>query len=64
SKLGFDLTREAFIAHKDEFVIVTFDATDAPTPPPLPADLAWVWAVVLPLAGLMVLRGRRRRQRR
>jgi deazaflavin-dependent oxidoreductase (nitroreductase family) len=36
------LTREAFIAHKDRYHIVTFDSTDQPCPPPLQADLAWL----------------------
>jgi deazaflavin-dependent oxidoreductase (nitroreductase family) len=43
--VGFDLTREQFLAEKDRFTFVTFDPVDGPTPEPLGADLWWVWIV-------------------
>lgn len=45
--LGITLTREEFLARQDQFHLVTFDPTDEPTPPPLDADLRWVWFVAL-----------------
>lgn len=39
-------TQEAFLANKDKFLMVTFDPTSEPTPPPLPADLVWVNGVI------------------
>lgn len=44
---GFQMGPEQFIAEKDRFTVVTFEPTDEPTPPPLRADLVWVWAVLL-----------------
>lgn len=44
--LGFNLTREEFLAQKDRFYLIVFEPTDQPTPPPLEADLKWVWAVI------------------
>ncbi len=40
-------------ANKDRIHIITFDPTDEPTPPPLEADLKWVWGMV---AGFFLLR--------
>jgi len=39
------------VAKKDRIYWLRFDPTDEPTPPPLEADLKWVWLVVL--AGLV-----------
>jgi deazaflavin-dependent oxidoreductase (nitroreductase family) len=44
---------ECLLDHKDRVYFVTFEPTDVPTPPPLEADLKWVWNV---LAALMFLR--------
>lgn len=44
--VGFDLSLEQFLAQKDRFNFVTFDPTDQPTPEPLKADLAWIWAIL------------------
>lgn len=46
-------TAEDVLKHKDRLHILTFERTDAPTPPPLEADLVWVWGLV---AGLLALR--------
>ncbi|NOZ29358.1 MAG: nitroreductase family deazaflavin-dependent oxidoreductase [Chloroflexi bacterium] len=47
------------VAKKDRIYWLRFDPTDEPTPPPLEADLAWVWPVVLVLLlGLWLLRRR------
>jgi len=48
------------LANKDRLYIVTFEPTDAPTPPPLEADLVWVAWIGLLFAALL-LRPRRRR---
>ncbi len=59
---GVAMTPEQFIAAKERFVLVTFEPTAEPTPPPLKADLVWVWAVVLPAClglGWPILRARR-----
>jgi len=45
--LGFRLSLGEFLAHKDRFYLMTFDPTDKPTPPPLEADLKWVWLVIV-----------------
>ncbi|NWF70949.1 MAG: nitroreductase family deazaflavin-dependent oxidoreductase [Chloroflexi bacterium] len=52
---GMTLTREDFVAQKDRFVIITFDPTDEPTPPPLDADLKWLPQVVLNIAGTIII---------
>lgn len=41
--MGIDLTREAFLEQKERFRLLTFEPTGDPTPPPLQADLWWVW---------------------
>lgn len=53
--LGFDLNLESFLAHKEQFHLLTFEPTTEPTPPPLAADLVWVWPVVLVLGLLLRL---------
>lgn len=45
--LGFDLSLEEFLAQKEHFHLITFDPTTESTPPPLEADLKWVWWLVL-----------------
>lgn len=61
--LGIDLTREELVAHKNDFILITFDPTTEPTPPPLRADLVWVWfvAVLVPAAALAIYTLARRR---
>jgi len=39
--------REDILAKKDRFYWLTFEPTDEPTPPPLKADLVWIWAMLL-----------------
>ncbi len=59
--LNAEITREQFLAQRDQFYLVRFDPTAEPTPPPVAADLAWVWLVVG--GGLLALAlslGRRR----
>jgi deazaflavin-dependent oxidoreductase (nitroreductase family) len=51
--LGIAPNPDSFLANKDRVYIVAFDPADGPTPPPLEADLKWVWGVV---AALIVLR--------
>lgn len=53
--VGFDLTLEQFLAQKERFTFVTFDPTDQITPDPVRADLAWVWAVLIPVCLLLIL---------
>jgi deazaflavin-dependent oxidoreductase (nitroreductase family) len=62
------LSWESFVAQQDRYIILTFDPTDEPTPPPLEADLRWVTLVALSSIVLSVLlqrwiRTRRRRRR-
>jgi deazaflavin-dependent oxidoreductase (nitroreductase family) len=45
--LGFHLNLDEFIARKDRFFLITFDPIDEPTPPPLKADLKWIWLVIV-----------------
>jgi deazaflavin-dependent oxidoreductase (nitroreductase family) len=52
--LRFKMTLEEFLAQKERFTFVTFEPTDEKTPPPLAADLVWVWAVLLPICLLFV----------
>jgi deazaflavin-dependent oxidoreductase (nitroreductase family) len=49
------LSWESFVAQQDRFIILTFDPTDEPTPPPLEADLRWVSFVALSSIVLSVL---------
>jgi len=44
---GFQMTLEEFLAEKERFTFVVFEPTSEKTPPPLPADLVWVWPVLL-----------------
>lgn len=53
---GLEMTPEQFIAEKERFTLVTFEPTDEPTPPPLKADLVWVWAIALPVCLWLVWR--------
>jgi deazaflavin-dependent oxidoreductase (nitroreductase family) len=46
-RLGFEMSREEFLARRDHWWLVTFDPTDDPTPPPLEADLRWVVPVAV-----------------
>ncbi len=48
------------LAKKDRIYMVTFEPTDEPTPPPLEADLGWVWLIV-GMALLLLRRGGKRR---
>ena len=45
--LGIDLNRDAFLAHKNRYHLLTFDPTETPAPPPLETDLWWVGPVAL-----------------
>ncbi|MCA9915783.1 MAG: nitroreductase family deazaflavin-dependent oxidoreductase [Anaerolineae bacterium] len=49
-----DANPENLLSHKDQIFFLTFDATSESTPPPLQADLRWVWLIVL---GLFILLG-------
>ncbi|MGC9358435.1 MAG: nitroreductase family deazaflavin-dependent oxidoreductase [Anaerolineae bacterium] len=52
SSLGIDPEDpDDYVAKKDRVYIVRFDPTGEETPPPLEADLVWVWPVV---AGLLL----------
>jgi deazaflavin-dependent oxidoreductase (nitroreductase family) len=60
--LEIDNTPDDLLAKKDRVYIITFDPTDSPTPPPQPADLTWVWGVVIAVLALLVLLLRPRKQ--
>jgi hypothetical protein len=38
---------EDILAKKDRIYYLRFDPTDEPTPPPLPADLVWLWPAAM-----------------
>jgi deazaflavin-dependent oxidoreductase (nitroreductase family) len=48
-------SREALIAHKDDLILITFAPTAEQTPPPLRADLTWVWPVLVVLGSILLL---------
>ena len=45
--LDIDPTPEDILAKKERIYYLRFDPTTEPTPPPLPADLVWLWPVGL-----------------
>jgi deazaflavin-dependent oxidoreductase (nitroreductase family) len=45
--LDIEPTPEDIVAKKDRIYYLRFDPTDEPTPPPLPADLIWLWPAAL-----------------
>jgi len=45
--IGLPSERDMILAHHDQLYLMTFDPTNEPTPPPLAADLIWVWGAVL-----------------
>jgi deazaflavin-dependent oxidoreductase (nitroreductase family) len=45
--LDIEPTPEDILAKKDRIYWIRFDPTDEPTPPPLAADLVWVWPAAL-----------------
>lgn len=49
---GVKPDKENFIAHKSCLYLLRIDPTDTPTPPPLKADLRWVWGTA---AGLLAV---------
>jgi len=51
------------LAKKDRIYWLRFDPTDEPTPPPLKADLWWVWIVVLNVVANLLAWQIRRKQR-
>lgn len=61
--LGFHLTREEFVAQKTRWPLVVFEPTDQATPPPLQADLTWVWPFAAVVFALGWLAGRSDRSR-
>jgi deazaflavin-dependent oxidoreductase (nitroreductase family) len=67
---GVKFSREEFLAQKDRYTIVTFDPTDEPTPPPLPANLRWLIPTLFNIFGSLMVRQavrrwlRERKQRR
>lgn len=47
--MGIEFSREAFLAEKERFHVFALDPTTEPTPPPIEADLGWLWLVILAL---------------
>ncbi len=43
---GIPNTAEDVLRARDRLDILAFEPIDAPTPPPLPVDLTWVWPVM------------------
>lgn len=46
TSLEIEANPNAVVAHKDRLSIWRFDPTAEPTPPPVEADLTWVWPVL------------------
>jgi len=59
SRLGIENTPESIIANKDKLYFITYDRTNDTTPPPMEADLRWVW-IVLPFLPLLAWLAKRR----
>ncbi|HVU14204.1 MAG TPA: nitroreductase family deazaflavin-dependent oxidoreductase [Phototrophicaceae bacterium] len=57
---GIQDTETDVLAKKDRVYMITFEPTDEPTPPPLSADLRWVWAIIGAALFLLAARPRRR----
>lgn len=51
---------EDIIAKKDRVYWFRFDPADEQTPPPLAADLVWIWPVALLALAALVVAGRRK----
>jgi deazaflavin-dependent oxidoreductase (nitroreductase family) len=56
--MGLPLDPAQFIAGTDRVVFVTFDQSSDLTPPPLHADLKWVWAMLPPVIAWRLFRRR------
>ena len=50
---GWKLTREAFLAEKDRWILIAFEPTRDEVPPAQRADLAWLWLILTPVACLV-----------
>ncbi|MBZ0294633.1 MAG: nitroreductase family deazaflavin-dependent oxidoreductase [Anaerolineae bacterium] len=59
---GAEPTNADVLATKDDIYFLTFDPTTDPTPPPLEADLWWVWPLVLAVFSLLILGSRSARK--
>jgi deazaflavin-dependent oxidoreductase (nitroreductase family) len=60
--LGIEPGDDDILAKKDRLHLLRLDPTDEPAPPPMEADLVWLWpvaAVILVLGFLISLRPRR-----
>ena len=47
ASLEIEPATEDILAKKDRIYWLRFDPTDEPTPPPLPADLVWLWPLAV-----------------
>ncbi len=59
---GIENNREDILAKKDRLYWLRFDPTNEPTPPPLKADLVWIWPLLATLFGgfiWMIIRNRK-----
>lgn len=57
--LGFDMNLSSFLAYKEQYHLLTFDPTEEATPPPLAADLTWIWPIIVALSLLLCFRKRK-----
>lgn len=60
-RLGIENTPESILANKDKLYFITYDRTTNTTPPPLEADLKWMW-LILPFLPLLVWWAKRRQK--
>ena len=60
--LEIENNREDILAKKDRIYWLRFDPTNEPTPPPLQADLVWIWPLLgVLLSGLIWIISRKRK---
>jgi hypothetical protein len=57
---GIEEGEADLLAKKDRVYILSFEPTDEPTPPPLEADLLWLWTAIGMLLVLLRRGGKRR----
>lgn len=53
-RLQIDNTPQSILANKDKLYLIRFDGTTDTTPPPLKADLRWVWLIMLAILAFFV----------
>jgi deazaflavin-dependent oxidoreductase (nitroreductase family) len=60
--LGIEPSDEDILAKKDRLHLLRLDPTDEPTPPPMEADLVWLWPVAAAILVIGILNSLRPRK--